>query len=223
MGRTGKRRQSRGLFLTLEGPEGSGKSTQITHLARALRRAGHRVLCTREPGGTVLAEAIRRVLLLSSRERMTAVAEALLILAARSQHVTHVIEPALQDGTIVLCDRFSDSTFAYQGFGRGLDLDWLRSANEVATNGRAPDLTLLLDVPTHLGLSRRHRARVNINRLDRESERFHRLVRRGFLTLAGQASRRTIIIDAARPEEKIRADIETLVLGWLRKRRHRGG
>jgi dTMP kinase len=150
---------------------------------------------------------------------MTPVAETLLILAARSQHVAHVIEPALRSGAIVLCDRFSDSTFAYQGFARGLPLDWLRSVNEVATQGRSPDLTLLLDLPVRLGLSRRQRARVNLNRLDRESERFHRHVRRGYLTLAAQTSRRTIIVDAARPEEKIRAEIETLVLGWLRSRR----
>ena len=116
--------------------EGSGKSTQIRHLAAALRRSGYRVVQTREPGGTVVAEAIRHTLLLSSsQEQITPMTESLLILAARSQHVTHVIVPALRRGAVVLCDRFSDSTFAYQGFARGLDLSWLRTANAMATMG----------------------------------------------------------------------------------------
>lgn len=224
MGRTIKRRHVRGLFITLEGPEGSGKSTQIRHLATALRRSGYRVVQTREPGGTVVAEAIRHTLLLSSsRERITPAAESLLILAARSQHVTHVIEPALQRGAIVLCDRFSDSTFAYQGFARGLDLVWLQTANAIATNGCSPDLTLLLDVPVNIGLFRRRKARGKPNRLDRESERFHRLVRKGFLKLAAQSPRRITVIHADQSEEKIRAEIEAVVLGWLRIRRRRTG
>ena len=216
MGRMVKRQHVRGQFITLEGPEGSGKSTQIRHLAAALRRSGYRVVQTREPGGTVIAEAIRRTLLLSSsRERITPITESLLILAARSQHVTHVIEPALQRGAIVLCDRFSDSTFAYQGFARGLDLTWLRRANAMATNGCSPDLTLLLDLPVNIGLSRRRKARGKQNRLDRESERFHRLVRKGFLKLAAQSPRRITVIDSDRPEETVRAEIEAVVLGWL--------
>ena len=129
-----KKQQTRGLFITLEGVEGSGKSTQIRHLAEVLTKAGYHVLQTREPGGTVTAEAIRHILLTaSSHEPVTPQAEALLILAARCQHVTHLIMPALRRGTVVLCDRFSDSTFAYQGFARGLDLQWLRAANKVAT------------------------------------------------------------------------------------------
>jgi len=224
MGRTVKRRHVRGQFITLEGPEGSGKSTHIRHLATALRRSGYKVVQTREPGGTVVAEAIRHTLLLSSsRERITAITESLLVLAARSQHVTHVIEPALQRGAIVLCDRFSDSTFAYQGFARGLNLAWLRTANAMATNGCSPDLTLLLDVPVNIGLSRRRRSQGKPNRLDRESERFHRLVRKGFLTLAAQSPRRIRVIDANRSEQKIRTEIETIVLGWLRTRARRSG
>src|SRR5262249_1035711 len=124
-----KKRSVRGQFITLEGPEGSGKSTHIRHLATALRRSGFKVVQTREPGGTVVAEAIRHTLLRSSsREQITPVAESLLIFAARSQHVKHVIKPALQRGSIVLCDRFSDSTLAYQGFARSLDLAWLQMA-----------------------------------------------------------------------------------------------
>lgn len=208
-----------GLFLTLEGLEGSGKSTQIRFLAAALRKAGYLVVQTREPGGTALAEAIRRVLLLAlSRERVTAQAEALLILAARCQHVTHLIRPALERGAIVLCDRFSDSTLAYQGFARGLNRTWLETANAVATGGLRPDLTLLLDLPVAVGLARRRSARGRQNRLDRESKRFHGLVRRGFLTLAKQSPARIKIIEANRPAKDIRAEIEPIVLRWAKSR-----
>ncbi|HEX8751080.1 MAG TPA: dTMP kinase [Nitrospira sp.] len=221
MKRATKRRPVRGQFITLEGPEGSGKSTHIRHLAAALRRLGYRVVQTREPGGTVVAEAIRQTLLRSSsREQITPIAESLLIFAARSQHVRHVIEPALQCGAIVLCDRFSDSTFAYQGFARGLDLAWLRTANSLATNGCGPNLTLLLDVPVHIGLSRRRKSGGKQNRLDLESVRFHRLVRKGFLTLAAQSPRRIRVIRADRSEETTKAEIEAVVLGWLRTRQH---
>jgi len=221
MKRRTKRRPVRGQFITLEGPEGSGKSTHIRYLATALRRSGFRVVQTREPGGTVVAEAIRHTLLRSSREQITPVAESLLIFAARSQHVRHVIEPALQRGAIVLCDRFSDSTLAYQGFARGLDLAWLRMANTMATNGCGPDLTLLLDVPVHIGLSRRRKSGGKQNRLDLESVRFHRLVRKGFLALAARSPRRIKVIRADRSEEMTRAEIEAVVLGWLRTRQHR--
>jgi dTMP kinase len=224
MRRTAKRRSVRGQFITLEGPEGSGKSTQTRHLATALRRSGYTVVQTREPGGTAVAEAIRQTLLHSpSREDITPIAESLLIFAARSQHVAHVIEPALRRGAIVLCDRFSDSTFAYQGFARGLDLTWLRTDNALATNGCSPNLTLLLDVPVHIGLSRRRKSGGKQNRLDRESERFHRLVRKGFLSLAAQSPHRIKVIRADQPEEKTRAEIAALVLAWLRTRERRSG
>lgn len=209
----------RGLFITLEGPEGSGKSTQIRHLAKALKHAGYSVVRTREPGGTGIAEAIRNILLQSSsREHITAETEALLILAARSQHVQHLIRPALDAGSIVLCDRFSDSTLAYQGFARGVNLSWLKRANHVATRGLTPDFTLLFDVPVSIGLARRRNDRGRQNRLDRESLQFHRLVRRGFLALAKQ-SPRTTIIDASRPAGEIRAEVERIVLGWAARRR----
>ncbi len=222
MGKTAKRQGDQGLLITLEGPEGSGKSTQIRHLASALRRSGYRVIQTREPGGTSVAEAIRNTLLLSSsREPITPEAESLLILAARSQHVTHLIAPALNRGAIVLCDRFSDSTFAYQGFARKLSLTWLQAVNRVATKGLSPDLTLLLDVPVSIGLARRRNAQAKQNRLDRESKRFHQLVRHGFLKLAAQSPRRIRVINANRPERETRAEIESVVLGWLQKRARR--
>ena len=217
-----KKQQTRGLFITLEGVEGSGKSTQIRHLAKVLIHAGYRVLQTREPGGTSTAEAIRRILLTaSSHERVTPQAEALLILAARCQHVTHVIRPALERSMIVLCDRFSDSTFAYQGFGRDLDLKWLQAANAVATDGLAPDLTLVLDLPVSVGLARRRADRGPLNRLDRETERFHRKVRRGFLALAANEPRRMSVVNANRPAHEVQDELTEIVVGWVARQRHR--
>jgi dTMP kinase len=211
-----KKLQTRGLFITLEGVEGSGKSSQIRHLAEVLTQAGYRVLQTREPGGTATAEAIRQILLTAStHEPVTPQAEALLILAARCQHVTHLIMPALRSGTLVLCDRFSDSTFAYQGFARGLDLQWLRAANEVATGGLTPDLTIVLDLPISVGLTRRRADRGQQNRLDREAERFHRKVRRGFLTLAAEEPGRITIVNANRPAHKVRDELTEIVVGWI--------
>lgn len=211
-----KKLQTHGLFITLEGVEGSGKSTQIRYLEEMLTQTGYPVLQTREPGGTATAEAIRHILLTtSSHEPVTPQAEALLILAARCQHVTHLIRPALRGGTVVLCDRFSDSTFAYQGFGRGLNLEWLRAANEVATGGLTPDLTLVLDLPVSVGLARRQVDRGQQNRLDRETERFHRKVRRGFLALAAEEPTRMTIVNANRPAQEVRNELTEIVIAWM--------
>lgn len=215
-----KRQQTRSRFITLEGVEGSGKSTQIRHLAKVLTKAGYRVLQTREPGGTATAEAIRHILLTaSSQEPITPHAEALLIFAARSQHVTHLIEPALRRGTVVLCDRFSDSTLAYQGYARNLDLQWLRTANEIATGGLMPDLTLVLDLPVSVGLARRRADRGQQNRLDRETERFHRKVRRGFLALAAEEPGRMMIVNANRPAQDVQDELTEIVVGWMTRPR----
>ena len=219
-----KRGHQIGVFVTFEGPEGSGKSTQIRYLDAALRKAGFSVTATREPGGTKVAEAIRRTLLSpASEEKITPESEALLVFAARSQHVAHLIQPALARGSVVLCDRFSDSTLAYQGFGRGLPLSWLKTANEAATSGLTPHLTLLLDISPSIGLRRRGYARGTPNRLDRESMKFHQRVRQGFLTLASRSPQRIKIIDADRPVEVVRAEIEALMLGWLRTKERRPG
>jgi len=187
-----------------------------------LTQAGYRVLQTREPGGTATAEAIRHILLTaSSHESVTPQTEALLILAARCQHVTHLIRPALRQGTVVLCDRFSDSTFAYQGFARGLDLQWLRAANRVATGGLTPNLTVVLDLPVSVGLARRRADRGQQNRLDRETERFHRTVRRGFLALATKEPGRMKIVNANRPTQEVRNEITEIVVGWIARQRRR--
>ena len=214
MGSRGYR--AKGFFITLEGPEGSGKSTQAARLVAALKKAGYSVVRTREPGGTPLAERIRRALLsASSRESVTAETEALLILAARSQHVAHIIMPALRRGQIVVCDRFSDSTFAYQGYGRDLNKHWLRRVNDVASGGLSPDLTLLFDLPAPAGLARRRKARGRQNRLDRESELFHRRVRHGFLVLARQTLRRITVIDATQQADDIAMVTQALVFKRL--------
>ena len=218
-----KRRDRAGVFLTLEGPEGSGKSTQMLYLGSALRKAGYTVIQTREPGGTKMAEAIRETMLSArSKEPVMPETEALLVLAARCQHVAHLIRPALARGSIVLCDRFADSTVAYQGFGRGLSLSWLEYANRTATGGLTPHLTVLLDVPASIGLARRRGARGNQNRLDRESASFHQRVRQGFLALASRTPR-IRVVDGNRPVNVVRAEIEALVLGWLRTRERRAG
>jgi dTMP kinase len=196
-----------GLFVTFEGGEGSGKSTQIARLAARLRARGLDPVLTREPGGTPLAEGIRDLLLDPAR-RPGAMSEALLMEAARADVVAHVIRPALAAGRVVLCDRYDDSTLAYQGGGRGLDVDLLEALNRAATGGLVPDLTLLYDVPPALGLARRESAAGDTNRLDREPQEFHARVRRRYLDLAATAPERWLVLDgAAAPDELER-------LGW---------
>lgn len=211
-------RKASGLFITLEGGEGSGKSTQALRLCRLLTTQGHQVLRTREPGGTPLAEQLRRLLLESSAESIAPETETLLILAARRQHVAQVIEPALARGMTVVCDRFSDSTLAYQGYGRGLDLAFLRAMNRWVTDRLVPHLTLLFDVPASTGLRRRRGHPASQNRLDRETEQFHARVRAGFLALARREPGRIKVVDAAQAPDSVAASVRTLVLDWLRAR-----
>jgi dTMP kinase len=214
-----QRSRTAGIFITLEGTEGSGKSTQAARLAQALRAEGYAVLLTREPGGTPAAEQLRAVLLKNNSESLAAETEAFVILAARRQHVDHVIAPALQEGAIVICDRFIDSTLAYQGYARGLDLKTLRTMNGWATGGLAPDLTLLFDLPVATGLRRRQRDAAGQNRLDRETKLFHENVRAGFLQLARKAPRRIKQLNAARSPDRIAEEVRTLVFDWLETRR----
>lgn len=212
-----------GTFITLEGTEGSGKSTQAARLAQALRAEGHAVLLTREPGGTPAAEQLRAVLLKNNSESLAAETEAFVILAARRQHVDHVIAPALRQGAIVICDRFVDSTLAYQGYARGLNLKTLRTMNTWATDGLAPDLTLLFDLPVATGLRRRQRDAAGQNRLDRETKRFHEQVRAGFLELARKEPRRIKPINAARTPDRIAEAVRALVFDWMETRRPQTG
>jgi dTMP kinase len=217
MGKTA--RQSTGLFMTLEGGEGSGKTTQAQRLYERLTAQGLDVLHTREPGGTLLAERLRSILLDHSAETIAPETEAYLIFAARRQHVDHVIKPALARGMTVICDRFSDSTMAYQGYGRGLDLRMLRAMNEWATGQLVPQLTLLFDVPVAIGLRRRRGRAATQNRLDREAERFHRKVRAGFHALARREPRRIITIDSTQSLESVTRTIEELVMNRLKSDR----
>lgn len=219
----GNRGAKRGLLITFEGVEGSGKSTQCARLAKRLREAGHRVLETREPGGTPLAERIRSLFLGTAAgsaptEPITPESEALLVFACRSQHVAHVIAPAISNGVIVLCDRFMDSTLAYQGYGRGLEVQHLRRLNHFATKGLVPALTLLFDLPAQTGLARRKRNDLELNRLDRETKRFHERVRRGFLALAAREPRRVKVLDARAAPDDIEAEAWTLVRRLLARR-----
>lgn len=210
---------SRSLFITLEGGEGSGKTTQAARLCQWFIQQGRKVLHTREPGGTPTAEQIRNLLLARSTESIASETEALLILAARRQHVDQVIKPALTRGLVVICDRFSDSTMAYQGYGRGLDLTALRTMNQWATGTLVPDLTLLFDVPVTVGLRRRRGQASTQNRLDRETERFHRKVRAGFQALAEREPRRIMIIDATPDPDTVQQTMTQLVSTWLTSRR----
>ena len=194
----------RGWFITIEGPDGAGKTTQVGHLAAHLGAQGLDVLLTREPGGTWLGEQLRTVLLgrTESAAPTDALTDAFLFNAARRQLVAEVIEPALSAGRTVLCARFADSTLAYQGYGAGVPLEQLRALEAVATGGLRPDLTILLDLPVEAGLTRK--APGDVNRFEAEFDlEFHRRVRQGFVALAVAEPTRFVVIDAARPTDDV--------------------
>lgn len=201
---------ARGKFITFEGIEGSGKSTQVQHLAVSLREAGRSVVVTREPGGAnvPVSESVRRILLES--ESLDPRTELFLFLASRAEHVTHTIAPALERGAIVLCDRFADASVAYQGYGRGLDPQEVKRLNRMAVGGVWPDLTILLDLDEAEGLSRAG-VRAGLDRIERESLGFHRRVREGYLAMAASDADRIHTVDAARPVDEIRLDIGRIV------------
>jgi dTMP kinase len=203
-------------FISFEGGDGSGKTTQVKVLEKYLVSRAISCVVTREPGGTALGQLIRRVLLEAGTQPVASPAELFLYLADRAQHVQEIILPALQAGEIVLCDRYTDSTLAYQGYGRGINLDLLRRLNDVANGGVQPDLTFLLDCPVELGLARTSqrqlnaRARKREDRFEREGLEFHRRVHAGFLELARAEPNRFHIIDAARPIDDVSGDIKRI-------------
>ncbi len=203
--------EGRGLFITFEGPEGSGKSTQLALLAAWLREQGYDVVTTREPGGTRIGEAIRTLLHDVRLTEMDPRTEILLYSASRAQLVEEVIRPALAEGAIVLCDRYTDSTYAYQGYGRGLPLDWLRTITDFATGGLRPDLTLYLDLAPEAGLARKLSHHEEMNRMDREHIDFHRRVRAGYLEMAGADRRRWRVIAAEGTIEAVQQAIRAVV------------
>ncbi len=190
--------------MAFEGPEGAGKSTQVARLAAALRRGGRETVVTREPGGTAAGDRIR-ALLLDPEAAIEPVAEFLLYAAARAQHVHERIAPALARGAVVLCDRYRASSVAYQGFGRGVDTEWIDAVNERATRGLRPDRTVLLDLPVEEGLAR-IAARGATDRLERSDLDFHRRVRDGYRALAAER-RDWIVVDATRDPDAVAGEV----------------
>ncbi len=206
------------MFITFEGPEGSGKSTQLPQLAQFLEEKGLSVVRTREPGGTKIGDQIREVLVRMDNTELHPRTEILLFLAARAQLVEELIIPSLQQGKIILCDRYGDSTLAYQGYGHGLDLDTLRAMLHFATGGLKPDLTILLDVDVMTGLKRK-KIKEEWNRLDAYELSFHERVRDGYHILAGQEPERWKIVDATQDPEQVQTEIRALVLNALEEKR----
>jgi dTMP kinase len=203
--------QDRGRLITLEGPEGAGKTVVGQRLAAALVAAGHSVVLTREPGGTRLGERLRS-LLLESGGRIEPRADALLFNAARAQLTAEILRPAIAAGQVVVCARFADSTLAYQGYGAGVDLDLLRRLEAIATGGLKPDLTILLDLLVEEGLDRKGRGSAALTRFETDVDvDFHRRVREGFLALAAQEPARWRVVDAARPRSAVADAIRAAV------------
>ena len=202
--------------MTLEGGEGAGKSTQIRLLADALSAAGRDVVMTREPGGSLGAEAIRG-LILTGGHSFSSLTEALLFSAARTDHLEKTIRPALARGAVVLCDRFSDSTRAYQGASGGTDPSVLEALESIAVGMTRPDLTIILDLPAEEGLKRAAARRGNgvVDRFEGEALAFHEKLRAGFLEIAQEEPQRCVLIDASRPVEVIAADLRSIVLKRL--------
>lgn len=197
----------RGLFITIEGTEGVGKSTNVSFVREYIASRGLELVVTREPGGTPLAEEIRHLLLAPRNELFDPVAELLLIFAARAQHINEVIAPALARGAWVLSDRFTDATYAYQGFGRGLPLDVIRSLEGIVQHQLQPDKTFLLDIDVHVGLERA-RARGDLDRFEQEDIRFFESVRAGYKARVDENPYRYAVIDAENPLAHVQEDIK---------------
>src|SRR5215470_5566461 len=197
-----------GFFVTLEGPEGAGKTTQLKLLSKHLEALGHKHLVTRDPGGTSLGRQIRRILL-NPETPVCPLTELLLYEADRAQHVEEVIVPALKSGSLVLCDRYTDSTLAYQGYARQLDFELIRKLNQIATGGLTPDLTILFDIDSSAGLARLHPS--GHDRLEREALEFHVKVRKGYHQMVKQEPERWQVIDASRPFSLVQEDLRRIL------------
>ena len=207
-----------GIFITLEGPEGSGKTSAIKVVKQKLEELGYEIVMTREPGGTDISEQIRNVILNRSNTMMDPRTEALLYAASRRQHLVEKIWPSLKEGKIVICDRYLDSSLSYQGYARGLGVEDILNVNSYATEGTYPDLTLLFDVSPEVGLARINaNSKREVNRLDLEKISFHQKVREGYLNLAKRFSSRYVIIDASQGPEKVAEDTLKVILERLEK------
>ena len=202
------------MFITFEGPEGSGKSSKLPALASFLKERGCDVVCTREPGGTKIGDQIRQVLVCMENVELHPRTEILLFQAARAQLVEELILPSLKQGKVVLCDRYGDSTLAYQGYGHGLDQEKLKMMLEFATGGLKPDLTILLDVDVMTGLKRK-KAKDEWNRLDAYEISFHERVREGYHHLAAEDKKRWRVVDASQSMEKVQEEIRQIVLNAM--------
>ncbi len=201
------------MFITLEGPEGSGKTSHIPHLVEYLREKGYTVFPTREPGGTSISEQIRDILHDLKNAEMHPRTETLLYQAARAQIVEQAIRPRLALGEIVLSDRYADSTIAYQGYGHQQDLEQVRALIRYATGGLVPDLTILLDLDVEVGLKRKTN---EWNRLDAYTVEFHQRVRKGYLELAKQEPGRWVVVDAEQSWEKVQSGLRKVIERWLK-------
>lgn len=201
-----------GSFITFEGGEGSGKTTLIARLRQELEKH-HSVVTTREPGGTPIADEIRRLLLAPESKGMASETELLLYMASRAEHCQKVIRPALEAGKIVLCDRFADATLAYQGYARGLSKPWVETLNHFATAGLVPDMTVLLDIPVDVGLARANQRlqerpeNVSESRFEEEARQFHETVRQAYLEIAKQNPARFVVLDAQQSPERLLQEV----------------
>jgi len=201
------------LFVTFEGGEGCGKSTQARALHRRVSESGIPVVLSHEPGGTSLGKKARHYLKQTKDSKISPLAELFLFAASRAQLVAEVIRPSLGRDTMVICDRYADSTVAYQGYGRGLDLDVIQTVNTMATQGLRPDLVILLDLPVEIGLARKRSARKD--RFEREELAFHHRVREGYLKMAAADPQRWLVVDATLPKKKVAQIIWKRVKGLL--------
>ncbi|MDM5186501.1 dTMP kinase [Bacillus sp. DX4.1] len=206
----------KGLFVTIEGPEGSGKSTLITKILPYFEQKEQKVMATREPGGIAISEEIRTILHKQEYTMMEARTEALLYAAARRQHLVEKVMPALEKNYLVLCDRFIDSSLAYQGYARGLGIDKVFEINRFATEDCMPGLTIYLDIEPEVGLARIEKdANREVNRLDLESIAFHKRVHEGYLQVVDRFSDRIVVVDANKPMEEIAEEVIQLIEGKL--------
>lgn len=208
---------TRGKFITLEGGEGVGKSTNLNFIKQQLDNAGIQVVVTREPGGTPFAEKIRQLLLENSEETISEQTELLLMFAARAQHIHQVIHPALEQGQWVLCDRFTDATYAYQGYGRNMDLQMIAWLEEKVQKGLKPDLTLLLDAPIDVGMERANK-RGELDRFEKEKQDFFERVRAGYQERAKKLPQQIKLINANLPLQQVQMEIERVINTLLESR-----
>ncbi len=208
-----------GFFITFEGIDCCGKTTQARKLVSYLRRRGHQVLLVREPGGERIAERIRRILLSEKNSEMSLISELLLYQSARAQLTERMILPALKEGKVVVCDRYADSSLAYQGYGRGLNKKMIKQLNQISTSGLVPDLTILLDLPVKISFRRKEKEKRKKDRLERERFEFHQRTRRGYLTIARQNRRRIKLIDGTKDIDETWQNVRKVVDSFFGKAR----